>query len=155
MGVVSFGTSCLWSEVGRMTNFNLWRIPWGGEEHGVQGQICDILRPQPAMNRFLPLPATQIPTLWIHTTGRGGGGCSDIGSMSSIQPICKCQCPPLFVMRDYLKVNSALAMHLKRRWLSETSWWWWYAVWITQGKKSDLECGDGLQLANIDYRNDT
>jgi hypothetical protein len=49
------------------------------------------------MNRFLPLLATQIPTLWIHTSGgrgRGGGG-SDIRSMSSMRPICKCQCPPL------------------------------------------------------------
>jgi hypothetical protein len=39
--------------------------------------------PQLAMNRFLPLLATHIPTLWIHTSGRGGGGGgegSDIGS---------------------------------------------------------------------------
>jgi hypothetical protein len=67
----------------------------------VQGQICDILRPQLAMNRFLPLLlATQIPTLWIHTSGGGrwgggGGGGSDIRSMCSIPPICKCRCPPL------------------------------------------------------------
>jgi hypothetical protein len=47
--------------------------------------------PQLAMNRFLPL-ATQIPILWIHTSGGGG---SDIRSMSSIGPICKCRCPPL------------------------------------------------------------
>ncbi len=32
----------------------------GGEGHGVQGQKCDILRPQLAMNRFLPL------SLFIH-----------------------------------------------------------------------------------------
>jgi hypothetical protein len=40
----------------------------------VQGQICDILRPRLAMNRFLPLLAPQIPTLWIHTSGGGEGG---------------------------------------------------------------------------------
>ncbi len=52
--------------------------------------------PQLAMNRFLPLLATQIPTLWIHTSGRGAGsGGSDIRSMSSIRPICKFRCPPL------------------------------------------------------------
>jgi hypothetical protein len=27
--------------------------------------------PQVAMSRFLPLMATQIPTLWIHTSGGG------------------------------------------------------------------------------------
>ncbi len=44
------------------------------------------------MNRFLPLLATQIPTLWIHTSW---GGSSDIRSMSSMRPICKCRCPAL------------------------------------------------------------
>ncbi len=45
----------------------------------------------------LPAPlATQIPILWIHTSGRGGGGGGvDNRSMSSIRPICKCRCPPL------------------------------------------------------------
>jgi hypothetical protein len=56
------------SEVGKMTTFYLWPIPlpspWGGG-HGVQGAWG----PQLAMNRFLPLLATQIPTLWIHTSG--------------------------------------------------------------------------------------
>jgi hypothetical protein len=44
----------------------------GGGRHGVQGAWV----PQLAMNRFLPLLATQIPTLWIHTSGGGaeGGG---------------------------------------------------------------------------------
>ncbi len=46
------------------------------------------------LNRFLPLRATQITTLWIHTSGGGG---SYIRSMSSIRPICKCRCPPLVV----------------------------------------------------------
>jgi hypothetical protein len=55
-----------------MTTFDLWSLPWR-EEHGVQGQLCDILRPQLAMNRFLPL-WPHSPTLWIHTSGKGGGG---------------------------------------------------------------------------------
>ncbi len=36
----------------RLSTFDLYP---GGEGHGVQGQICDILRPQLAMNWFLPL----------------------------------------------------------------------------------------------------
>ncbi len=42
----------------------------------MQGQICDILRPQLAMNRFLPLWPHRFPHFgWIHTTGgRGRGG---------------------------------------------------------------------------------
>jgi hypothetical protein len=41
----------------------------------VQGQICNILRPKLAMNRFLPLLTKQIPTLLILTSGgRGRGG---------------------------------------------------------------------------------
>jgi hypothetical protein len=35
--------------------------------HGVQGAWG----PQLVMNRFLPLLVTQIPTLWIHTSGEG------------------------------------------------------------------------------------
>ncbi len=49
-----------------------WRLSTFDLYPGVQGQICDILRPQLAMNRFLPLLATQIPTLWIHTSGGRG-----------------------------------------------------------------------------------
>jgi hypothetical protein len=44
-------------------------IPWGGEGHGVQGQICDILRPQLAMNRFLPLWLHRFPHTYIHLGG--------------------------------------------------------------------------------------
>jgi hypothetical protein len=65
----------------------------GGGWHGVQEQIYDILRPQLAMNRFLPLRPHRFPHFrYIHL---GGGGDSDIRSMSSIRPICKCRCPPL------------------------------------------------------------
>jgi hypothetical protein len=78
-------------------NVNCWPLTYtlGGEGHGVQGQICKYVTswPQLGTNRFLPLLATQIPTLWIHTSG--GRGSSDIISMSSIRPICKCRCPPL------------------------------------------------------------
>jgi hypothetical protein len=46
-----------------------------GGGHGVQGQICDILRPPLAMNRFLPLLATDSHTLDTHIgVGAGGGG---------------------------------------------------------------------------------
>ncbi len=63
----------------------------------MQGQICDILRPQLAMNRFLTLWPQSFPHFGcIHLWGRGVGG-SDIRSMSSIRPICKCRCPPLQV----------------------------------------------------------
>jgi hypothetical protein len=60
------------------TAYALWLTASGGrgaEGHGVQGQICDILRPQLAMNSYESLPAplaTQIPTLCIHTSGGRG-----------------------------------------------------------------------------------
>ncbi len=56
-----------------MTTFDL--IYPGGEGHGVQGQICDILRPQLAMNRFLSLWPIRFPYFgYIHLGGGGGGG---------------------------------------------------------------------------------
>ncbi len=63
----------------------------------MQGQICDILRPQLAMNRFLPLWPHRFQHFgYIHLEGGGvGGGGSDIRSMLSIRPIYKCRCPPL------------------------------------------------------------
>ncbi len=80
----------------RLSTFDLYP---GGEGNGVQGQICDILRPMLAESLPAPL-ATQIPTLWIHTSGGAGGGVgSDIRSMSSILPICKCRCPPLMPLQ--------------------------------------------------------
>ncbi len=45
------------------------------------------------MNRFLPLLATDSHTLDTYIWGGGRG--SDIRSMSSSRPICKCWCPPL------------------------------------------------------------
>ncbi len=52
----------------------------------------------PASYESLPAPlATQIPTLWIHTSGGG----SDIRSMSSIRPICKCRCPSLVFTQNF------------------------------------------------------
>ncbi len=47
----------------------------------VQGQICDILRPQLAMNRFLPLWPHRFPHFgYFHLGGEGvgGGGGPDI-----------------------------------------------------------------------------
>ncbi len=58
-----------WWAKWRYSTFDLY--PWG-EGHGVQGQICDILRPQLAMNCFL--------LLWQHRFSHfgcinlGGGG---------------------------------------------------------------------------------
>jgi hypothetical protein len=47
----------------------------GGEGHGVQGQICDNLRPQLAMNRILPLWPRRFPHFgYIHLGGGGVGG---------------------------------------------------------------------------------
>ncbi len=89
----------LFSMVGKMMTFDLWPIPLGG---GAWGVGTNMWHPEtPASYESLPAPlATQIPTLCILTSGgrgRGGGG-SDIRSMSSIGPICKCGCPPLAVM---------------------------------------------------------
>ncbi len=70
-----------------------WRLStWGGGGMGCRDKYATSWH-QLAMNRFLPLLATQISTLWIHKSEGAGG--SDIRSMSSIRPICKCRCPPL------------------------------------------------------------
>ncbi len=61
----------------------------------MQGKICDILRPQLVMNRFLPFGHTDAHTLYTYIWGEGACGGSDIRSMSRIRPICKCRCPPL------------------------------------------------------------
>ncbi len=82
-----------WWAKWRLSTFDLY--PWG-KGNGMQGQICDILRPQLAINGFLPLWPHRFPHFeYIHLGGGGVGGGSDIRSMSSIRPICKCQCPPL------------------------------------------------------------
>jgi hypothetical protein len=61
-----------WWAKWRLSTFDL--DPWG-ERHGVQGQICGILRPQLAMNRFLPLWPHRFPHFGcIHLGGRGRGG---------------------------------------------------------------------------------
>jgi hypothetical protein len=58
--------------VGKMTTFDIWPIPLGG---GALGQICDILRPQLAMNSFLPLWPHRFPHFgYIHCGGGGMGG---------------------------------------------------------------------------------
>jgi hypothetical protein len=45
----------------------------GGKGHGVQGQICDILRPQLAMNRCLPVWPQIFPHFEYSTYILGGG----------------------------------------------------------------------------------
>ncbi len=68
----------------------------GGRGMGCREKICDILRPQLAMNRFLTLWPHRFSHFgYINLGGGGVGGGSDIRSMSSIRPICKCRCPPL------------------------------------------------------------
>ncbi len=56
-------------------NDNFWPLTFrpGGGGMGCRDKYATSW-PQLAMNRFLPLLATQIPTLWIHTSGGGGGG---------------------------------------------------------------------------------
>ncbi len=85
---------CLPPVVGKMMTLDLWPIPLG-EGQGLQGQICDILRPQLAMTRFLPLWPRRFPHFGNIHQGEGAWGGSDIRSMSSIRPLCKCRCPPL------------------------------------------------------------
>ncbi len=64
--------STQWWAKWRLSTFDLY--PWG-EGHGVQGQICDILRPQLAMNRFLPLWSHRFPHfVYINLRGEGVGG---------------------------------------------------------------------------------
>ncbi len=64
-----------WWAKWRLSTFNLY--PWG-EGHGVQGLICDILRPQQAMNRFLPLwPHRFLHFGYINLGGGGVGGLLD------------------------------------------------------------------------------
>jgi hypothetical protein len=61
-----------WWAKWRLSTFDLYH--WG-EGHDVQGQICDILRPQLAMNRFLPLWPHRFPHFGnIHLGGGGVGG---------------------------------------------------------------------------------
>ncbi len=59
------------AEVGKMTTFDLW--PWGG---GAWGAGANMWHPEtPASYESVPDPlATQIPTLWILTSGGGWGG---------------------------------------------------------------------------------
>ncbi len=75
--------------------------------HGVQGAWG----PQLAMNRFLPLLAIQIPTLWIHTSGGGG---SDIRSMSSIRTICKCRA---HLCSAHLYLWTLISQHTRNQYL--------------------------------------
>jgi hypothetical protein len=64
------------AEVGKMTTFDLWPIHWGGRGMGCRDKYLKYVIPEtPASYESLPAPlATQLPTLWIHTSGKGGGG---------------------------------------------------------------------------------
>ncbi len=64
---------CWWAEVGKMTTFDLWPLSWGG---GAWGAVTNMWHPETsaiAMNRFLPLLATQIPHFGYIHMGVGGG----------------------------------------------------------------------------------
>ncbi len=104
----------------RLSTFDLYP---GGEGHCVQRQICDILRPQLAMNRFLPLWPHRFPHFGYTHLGGGGGG-SDIRSMSSIRPICKCRCPPPFVRHS--KGSNQREVMGTEYWSSMP-----YVIWVT------------------------
>ncbi len=85
-----------WWAKWRLSTFDLWPIPLGG---GTWGAWTNMWHPEtPASYESIPAPlATQIPTLgYIHLGGGGVGG-SDIRSMTSIRPICKCRGPPLVI----------------------------------------------------------
>ncbi len=58
-----------WWAKWRSSTFDLYP---GGEGHGVQGQICDILRPQLTMNRFLHLCPHRFPHFGYINLGGGG-----------------------------------------------------------------------------------
>ncbi len=60
-----------WWAKWRLSTFDLY--PWG-EGHGVQGQICDILRSQLPMNRFLPYWTHRFPHFGYIYLGGGGVG---------------------------------------------------------------------------------
>ncbi len=63
------------SSGGQNDDFRPLTYTLGGEGHGVQGQICGILRPQLAMNSFLPLWPHRFPHFgYIHLGGEGVGG---------------------------------------------------------------------------------
>jgi hypothetical protein len=60
---------------GQNDDFRPLTYTLGGEGQGVQEQICDILRLQLAMNRFLPLGPHRFPHFgYIHLGGGGVGG---------------------------------------------------------------------------------
>ncbi len=83
----------------------------------MQGQICDILRPQLAMNCFLLLWPHRFSHFECINLGGGGVGGSDIRSMSSIRPICKCRCPPLPQIHD--KAGPDPIYTVRRKWRSQ------------------------------------
>ncbi len=66
-----------WWAKWRLSTFDLY--PWG-EGHEVQGQKCDILRSQLAMNRFLPHWPHRFPHFgYIYLGGSGRGGALILG----------------------------------------------------------------------------
>ncbi len=104
----------------RLSTFDLY--PEGG---GAWGAGTNMWHPEtPASYESLPAPlATQIPTPWIHISGGGGRRVSsDIRSMSSIRPICKCRCPPLRPRQQLI----ARATRNVKWWtaMDSTGQWW-------------------------------
>ena len=59
---------------GQNDDFRPLTYTLGGEGHGLQGQICDILRSQLAMNRFLPYWPHRFPHFGYIYLGVGGVG---------------------------------------------------------------------------------
>ncbi len=80
--------------------------------HWMQGQICDIL--SPASYEFLPTLSghTDSHTLDTYVWGGGRGG-TDLRSMSSIRPICKCRCPPPLLFSTFVHVRGRGAFNIR------------------------------------------
>ncbi len=108
-------------------------LPWGGggamgyKRRSYLGQICEILTP--ARNHFLPHRwPVQVSKpkvrYFTHSDPR-----SDIRSMSSIRPICKCRCPPLIhgrlseqFSRSEAPFGTTLESHAAIGKLEQASW---------------------------------
>ncbi len=116
------------SSGGQIDEFRPFTSTLGG---GVWGAGTNMWHPEAqASYESLPAPlATQIPTLLIHKSGGGAG--SDIRSISSIRPICKCRCPPLLIR----------ILKLEEHQYNEKAW---YHEYIVQAWHTNLRSGRGV-----------
>jgi hypothetical protein len=78
-----------------MKTFDLWTKPLGGGAWGAGTNMWHLETPASYKIASCPSGHTDSHTLYTYIWGEGAWGGSDIRSMSSIRPICKCRCPPL------------------------------------------------------------